>query len=207
MIKNFFCLCVAFIASTSFGDFSVKGADFQINIRQTNYDGIAELVRNDGLATSQDYLQFSLKSYGITAHYIYSPFTSIGTSAYIISSCEMQDNSYGASCSINDVIQGTSIDLLTGYNLNKDGIYIYTGVRYYWEFNDNAKLGSPTIPVGLGLRFKNVSAEISIELRDSYSDFDSFDILENSDGNYIFASPYGATAEALPIHFSLGYKF
>jgi len=179
---------------------------FQVSLRQSTYYGNVHISDNPNRG-STDFVSYTINATGATAHYVFTPYTSIGTSLYSLHICSTSSNEHGVSCSIDEPIFGTSIDLLIGHNMASDGVFIYTGVRYYWEFNEDNFLGAPIIPIGIGFRFKDISAEVSTEFRDEYSDFHSFNIFDEPDSGTVYYNEASGIAMAMPIHISIGYLF
>jgi hypothetical protein len=158
---------------------------YQIGLVHSVYEVVTE-------TSDSTYALSTLTGKGIKANYVYSPYTSIGGSLYIVNKCVKSE----IDCKFSSKVFGQTIEFLTGYNMRNDGVFIYTGARYYWEANKSSSIGSPVIPLGIGFRYQGIAVEATVELRDDYSDFSSFDIL----------SP-GTTSDAVPAQFALSYIF
>jgi hypothetical protein len=169
-----------------------KTPKFQVGLTHAIYD----ILVDESTDFFDIYDEFRLQANGIRISYIYSPYTSMGASLYRAHSCSQNSSDSSAECVDGGTFLGTSLELLTGYNMNKSGVFIYTGVRYYWENSDKSGIGSPTIPIAIGYRYRGVSVETGMEFRDEYSDISDFGIIDT-----------GGTAESVPFQFALSYQF
>lgn len=159
--------------------------------------------------SSGSWLQGSLRGHGLDAYYLYSRYATVGAGYYQIHSCLPETLEGNLTCQVDTPIHGTHLSFLVGYNLDRDGLYIFTGARYYWEWNDKARFGEATIPIGIGFRLVDFSVDVSSELRGDYTDYGAFDIFGvDPDSSYELGSQWSETlVTTLPVKVSLGYQF
>lgn len=195
---NFFTqLLVLSIISLSAFSFAEDQSNpkFQVNVVKRIYSSVYHY--ND-----QTQLNLDLKGFGIEGRYIYSPWTAIGIQAYHLNRCGMEENEYGLSCKALEPYNGVKLELLTGYNMQGQGVYIYTGTNYYWEGYSDASYGSFVVPLGIGANFKQFNLEIFTELR-ALDYVDVSGAISISDA----AISDDEVESPMPFGVSLGYRF
>lgn len=187
---------------------SLWSGDLQVSLQSIYFDATAELSNYSLPSRETDTAIVHLEAKGVTVNYAFNGNVSFGGGLYLIDECGIDESPVAMTCALTEAIRGTHLNLLVGHNLNADGVYVYSGVRYYWEQNSQAEFGTLTVPVGIGFRFLDVSADVTLDLRDFYTDYEYFDIFEPTDSDWFINNEYGEGAiTAIPVYFSLGYKF
>ena len=183
-----------------------RWTQWQLNLTQSHYETVVNVSDSSG---EEFGLLGGLRAHGIEAYSVFSTYASFGTGVYSIHSCIEGSQEAPLACQLSESIHGAHISFLVGHNLAHDGVYLYTGARYYWEWNDQASFSSFVIPAGIGFRLMDVSLDISTELREVEQDFDVFGIFSVDDASgYSLTSDEGdVTVDALPFKLTLGYQF
>lgn len=197
-------LLAGFILISTFGHSeTVTDNKFQVNIVSRTYSGNYNIY-----GTSPAALLYELKGLGLEGRYIYSPWTTIGVQAYQMGQCSMAANTYNISCKVGKPLKGLKIELLTGYNMNGQGVYVYTGTHYFWEGNKSVAFGGFTIPLGIGANFRQFNIEIFTELREgSYVDLGNSGYFNGVEPSYSSNAGGSVIADTLPVGVSIGYRF
>jgi hypothetical protein len=186
----------------------IDESGIQISIQSIRMDTDINLVPVSSPNSETNYVMGSLDGFGIEARYAFHSNLALGGGLYTLIGCSIYEPPIDMSCDITNPIKGAHLQLLAGHNLNSDGIFIYTGVRYYWEWNSQASFGEPVIPIGIGFRFAGVSAEIATDLRDPYNDYSYYNIYQSDDPAWLIGDRFGYGAvSGIPIYLTLGYLF
>ncbi|MFQ3230202.1 hypothetical protein [Reinekea sp.] len=190
-----------------FGSFSFSETNvdnkFQVNLVSRTYSGNYNVF-----GSNPGSLLYELKGIGLEGRYIYSPWTTIGVQIYQMNQCSMASNSFNIGCEVDKPLVGLKIELLTGYNMNGQGVYVYTGTHYFWEGNKAVSFGSFTIPLGIGANFKQFNVELFAELREgNYVDLGDSGYFSGVDPSYTSGAGGSVIADTMPVGISIGYRF
>lgn len=177
---------------------------FQVNLVSRTYSGIYNIYGTN----DTDSLLYELKGIGLEGRYIYSPWTALGVQIYQMSKCSMASNAYNIDCKVDKPLKGLKIELLTGYNMDGQGVYVYTGTHYFWEGNKAVSFGTFSIPFGIGVNFKQVNIELFAELRDGhYVDLGDSGYFSGVESSYSSSAGESVIADTFPFGVSVGYRF
>lgn len=198
-----FALFLCIIASSSKAMSPDPLGAWTLSIGRHSHFGDFGVIYSQNFNESSDYIPFSVNGYSLNLRYSYSRWTAIEVEGYSINECYIESNRYGVGCNRGAAVSGGKLGLLTGINMDKQGLYAYSGVRYYREGSH----GDFVVPLGVGLAVSYLRFDLSIELRDTqYHDlYDEGFFTEPSDSNTEVG--YTGVAVPIPVILEVGIRF
>ena len=205
LIYKLLSICVFAAASTY--SFSIeKDTAVQFTYGKVYSLGTIDFQNNSNLETVTE--NFILEGQSVNLKYIYSPFSAISLSYHMLESCKIDEANTRLGCHISSPIEGGSVEFLTGLNMAGKGIFLFTGVGYYLEKQQNTEFQELYIPVGLGVNLNKMVFEVSYAFRNApHYDAYEYSIFSATDPDYTIQSTHDIFAPSQPITLSVGMRF